>query len=454
MKNFDAIRPNHNHTPNPPVLRRRHKRLGFLVLILVLAVIGSAVFGAVKLISKTNKIFTNQKSNIVERVGRLFIGSDRELIGETEGQINVLLLGMGGPGHDGPFLTDTIIVAQINPQTKNVVLVSIPRDFVIQLNGLGFRKVNAAYAFAETADEGTGGLAAIDAAERITGLAIPYYAAVDFSGFVKAVDHLGGIDVEIDRTFTDASYPDSNRGFLAPITFTKGWEHMNGERALQFARSRKGNNGEGSDFARSERQKKIILAVKERVIKLNLTDLRTANNLLSDFTESFRTNLELHELVRLADLTKDIPADNVSSLSLEPDGNLICQGLIEDYENRVYVIQPCQGKTLKDIHTLLAETPALPALTKEQAVIEIQNSTGNNTALQAIAGLQNLRLDLKILSYKSRTPYERTIIYDNSLGKKPETRQFLQENFNFTFADLPYTNSTADFVIILGKDAL
>ncbi len=428
--------------------------------------------------SKTNQIFTN-KQNIFVRVGRLLVSDDKPLKGEEAGQVNILLLGMGGPGHEGPNLTDTMMVASINTNTKEVVFVSIPRDFLVQVPKRGFTKINAAYAYAEMDEERTGGAAAITAAEKVTGLTIPYYAAVDFKGFVKAVDHVGGLDITIDRTFTDSSYPNYNYGYLPPVTFTKGQEHMNGERALIFARSRKGTNGEGSDFARSERQKKIMVAFKDQVMKLNLSDLGTINNLLGDFTENFRTNMEPFELKRLSDIGKGIVGDNVYSLSLDPNNVTICDGLINlntggpaaplpeptldeegneipaapiEPNSRIYVVQPCEGKTLADINNHLMNSIGAAKLQTEDAVIEIQNTTGKSYVVERWRELADLGLNLKFTN--SKTPIERTILYDNSGGAMPKTLDYLKSNYTIETSDLPYTSSTADFVIILGTDAL
>lgn len=449
MKSFDAI----NAPPQPagsfkPKRQRRWLKYSIAAIILLLLI----TYGGERLLSKTNQIFANKK-NVFVRFGKLIVGSDQQLIGEDQGQINVLLLGIGGIGHEGPLLTDTMIVASLNPKTSELILTSIPRDFVIGTPSGGFEKINAAYAYAEQARAGGGGAVVIAVAEKVTGFKIPYYAVVDFNGFKTAVDHVGGVDVTIDRTFRDAEYPDYKEGYLPPLTFTKGVEHMNGERALQFARSRHGNNGEGSDFARSERQKKIILALKEKVVKLNLTDLRTINNLLSDFTQNFRTNLEPYEIKRFAELGKNISPNHVYSLSLAPQGDLICAGLIDDYTVKAYVVQPCEGKTLADIHQYLSNLSLAAKLKKEDAIIEIQNSTGKAYVLDSWRALSTAGLDVNIVAFKGRTPYDRTIIYNNS-NSKPNTIGYLKDNFNFTLADVPYANSSADIVIILGKDAL
>ena len=471
---------------------RRWKWLLGLALILALG------FSAYHFIwARANKIFTND-GNIFTRVGRLIVGSDKPLQGEEQGQINILLMGIGGAGHDGAHLTDTMIVASFNLKTSEVVLISIPRDFAYTIPVIGFNKVNAAYAYAFMDDERTAGDAAIAAAEEITGLDIPYFAVIDFVGFVNAVDNVGGLDIEIANTFTDATfpndYPQDTRGYLSPITFTKGPAHLDGRTALIFARSRhSGDAEEGSDFARSERQKKTLTAFKDQVLALNLGNLSTINNLLSDFTENFRTNLEPYEMKRLLDLSEKINEENSFSFSLEPDGILLCSALVDARTGKVppkvepvvvdtetpgssdpapsdegateeeaapeillsYVVLPCSGKDLTDLHDFIIQAPLIAKLTKEGAVLEAQNSVGvTGLAAKTFGSLPDLGLTVNYLTFKGKVPYEETVLYDNSHGGKPHTLEYLKSHFQFIVSDVNYPSSSADFVIILGKDSL
>jgi len=115
------------------------------------------------------------------------------------------------------------------------------------------------------------------------------------------------VDIKIDRTFTDYQYPDSGTGYLPPQTFTAGWEHMDGARALIFARSRHAA-ARSSDFARSTRQQKVIQAFKDKTLNLNLiTDSGKINSLLGTFADHFHTNIpgEIYHLYSLIK-TKDI----------------------------------------------------------------------------------------------------------------------------------------------------
>ena len=204
-------------------------------------------------------------------------------------KVNILLLGIGGGNHDGPLLTDTIIFANIDPENSKVNLISVPRDFwVPELRA----KVNTAYASGESKRQGGGLLLSKAVVGKILGQEIDYAVRVDFNGFIKAVDMVGGLDVTVDRTFDDAEYPLSgkeqdNCGFEGEefekrataeaqleafpcryenLHFDKGAQHMDGATALKFVRSRHGNNGEGSDFARSKRQEKVILAFRDKVL--------------------------------------------------------------------------------------------------------------------------------------------------------------------------------------------
>jgi LCP family protein required for cell wall assembly len=531
MPNFDGVKYNNEQLGayQPPKRMRKLKK--FAIFILLAAIIGSVAWAGFGVLSKTNKIFTNKKS-IFTRIGGLFISNDKPLQGEESGTVNILLLGIGGEGHDGAYLTDTMIVASIKLDTKEVVLTSIPRDWVMPIPNHGINKINAVYAYAlqdNPNDPDAPGKAAIAAAEKVTGFTIPYYAVVDFKGFVAAVDHVGGVDVTVDRTFSDATFPNDfpydTKGYLSPVTFTKGPAHFAGREALIFARSRHSSNSEeASDFARSERQKKILLSLKEKLLGLNIGNLNTLNSLISDFSDNFRTNLEAYELLHLTKIAKDISGDNVYSLSLEPQGTLICDTTIDQLTGKpyihpveptpvetptptpsptssttttkknststtqktttptptpapkptptpspaptptptstlptqipMYIVEPCAGKTLTDINIFLVNYWDTARLSKEGATIEIQNSTGKTVALTSYKQLANRDLKVSFVTFPGKAPFERSIIYDNSKGSKPKTLQYLKNNFTLTQADVAFPNSQADFVIVVGNDAL
>lgn len=250
----------------------------------------------------------------------------------TDNRINILLLGIGGGSHEGPNLTDTIILASLDPKANKVTLVSIPRDLWFpDIN----QKINAAYQIGLSSKKPGGGLIRAKAAVgKITGQNIDYAVRLDFSGFVKAVDELGGLDINVDNTFDDYQYPidgkendtcghtqeelqslatDSAEQAVNDfqcrymhIHFDKGMQHMNGEMALEFVRSRHGTSGEDSDFARSKRQEKVISAFKNKVLSaqtlVNPGKLISLYNILSGSIDTdINMQTELDDFIRLAE---------------------------------------------------------------------------------------------------------------------------------------------------------
>lgn len=191
------------------------------------------------------------------------------------GITNVLFLGMGGEGHDGALLTDTIILFSLNLKTNSVVMLSIPRDIWVPSIEA---KINSAYMFGENQELGGGYAVIEDAVYEIIDMPIHYIISIDFASFEEIVDTLGGVDLIIDRSFTDEWYPLAGkendlcngdpeyRCRYETISFSSGNQHMDGVTALKFSRSRHADGDEGTDFARSQRQQKIITAIKEKLL--------------------------------------------------------------------------------------------------------------------------------------------------------------------------------------------
>lgn len=212
-----------------------------------------------------------------------------------DGSVNILLLGKGGGTHDGPDLTDTIILANINPDKNKVTMVSIPRDLYLTSTK---SKINKVYADGQQNNE-KGILLSRAAVNSLTGVQPDYAVVIDFSGFEKLIDLLGGIDVKVENTLDDYAYPvegkedelcdhteDGIASFSAQIATAsatefdifpcrfqhlhvdEGVQPMDGKTALQFVRSRHALGQEGSDFARSKRQQNVINAIRDKVLSL------------------------------------------------------------------------------------------------------------------------------------------------------------------------------------------
>lgn len=185
-----------------------------------------------------------------------------------DGRVNLLILGKAGKGYSAPDLTDTLIFASVSLENPKIVLVSIPRDIWIpEIRA----KINSAFYWG-------GFTLAKSTVEGILGQPINYLAVLDFSSFKETVDAVGGIDVNVERSFTDEKYPlagrendlcDGDKEYKCryeTLRFTQGKQFMDGETALKFVRSRNGDNNENTDLAREARQQKAISAIKTKVL--------------------------------------------------------------------------------------------------------------------------------------------------------------------------------------------
>ena len=151
--------------------------------------------------------------------------------------------------------SDTNIVARVDPTTGTLTMISIPRDTAIMLEGYGTQKFNAAYSY-----EGVPG--AIKAAEGLLGVKISHYVVIDFDGLIYLVDGLGGVDVDVPVTIDD---PDAG-----PVVVPAGMQHLDGQAALTFARSRAYATG---DFQRATNQRLLISALLDKCMNLSVTEL-------------------------------------------------------------------------------------------------------------------------------------------------------------------------------------
>jgi len=438
--------------------KKRHWLLKSFVGVVMLAILVLGGILATKAMNLSDKIFVGQKYSFFQKIQFAIRGAfgGETLIGEDLGQVNILLLGIGGEGHDGPYLTDTMIVAQIRPDIGQATLTSLPRDYLVELPGnLGYRKINAAFAegYNLHKDYSEAGKWATQTAEKVTGLKLPYFAVIDFKGFEKAIDLLGGVDVNVDRTFTDYQFPDSGIGYLPPVTFQQGPLHLNGEKALQFARSRHGNNGEGSDFARSLRQEKVINAFKTKAFELNLiTDSGKINGLLGTFADHFHTNINPAEIFRLYNLTREKNIKKFLSSSLDETTGLVCPKILED--NGAWVLVPCPGKTADDIQNFFKNSFVIGKLKEENPVIWLGTSTDDKTEFaKAYKTIKGAGLTVWEVGY-SQGPITENLVYQ--VNPKPASAEFIKNEVHAVEVTTPppgikIDKDKVDIIVILGQ---
>lgn len=329
----------------PDIITPRPTWKKIIAIFAILTVIGGLVFSSSIVFSDASLVRNLAKLNLFGQLGRLISSQDRQLIGESQDRINLLLIGIGGKNHEGGTLADTIIVASIKPSTKQVALMSIPRDLSVPTRSGSWIKVNAVHAYAEKDRPGSGGDAMRQTLSSVLGIDIPYYATVDFDGFEKLIDEFGGVDIEVERDLIDYQYPVRGREDAYPyesryetLSINKGLQHMDGELALKYTRSRHALGAEGSDFARSKRQQKIITALKGKIVSFNtLVNPNLINGLLETYHENVETNLALWEILLLGQLGKDVDMSQLINYGLT-DGP---QGLLHaEIRNGAYVLIP------------------------------------------------------------------------------------------------------------------
>lgn len=397
---------------------------------------------------------------------RSLIGSsDKELKGERDGRINILVLGVGGEGHDGANLTDTIILVSVNPKTKQVGLLGIPRDLLAPIPGYGYRRINNAYAFAEEVRRGTGGALAKKVVSNVFGLDVNYFITIDFNGFKQMIDDLGGVTVEVEKSFTDHYYPTED--FKTQIiSFKAGRQSMDGVSALAYARSRHGNNGEGSDFARSKRQQNLIMAVRDKSLSLGvIANPAKLLRVYQTFSNHISTDFESWEVLRLANMLKDIRQEKVARKTLEsaPYGPLV-PAMIEG----AFVLLPESGSwdEIRSIAQNIFSSANQPEQKKKKITIELQNGTvvpGYAAGIAEILRREGYQVT-KIENAKLRD-YEKTVIYEN--GGQKEYQEDLVNLRGLLGANVSLSplreaqedagakeQKNADFLIILGTLSL
>jgi LCP family protein required for cell wall assembly len=328
-----------------------------------------------------------QPEGLFQKFAHFVFSKELSLQGENNDRINILLLGIGGEGHDGPNLSDTIMIASIKPSTKQLALTSIPRDLLVDIPGHGQNKINAANAFGEGDKPHWGGALATDVVNKTFGIDVPYYIRIDFAAFKEIIDTVGGVTVNVETSFTDPLYPTNNFGYKT-VAFSKGITRMDGNTALEFARSRHGSNGEGSDFARAKRQQKVILAMKEKVLAGGaLSNPLQIKSIMDSLDKHMTTNMNFAELLTLLKIGRQLDTTHIQTVTLDTSEKGFLQSGTSD--EGAFILEPKTGN-FDGIHDAIAgifnnatiqtnDTPLQAPITKISASstesIEVQNGT-------------------------------------------------------------------------------
>jgi len=289
-------------------------------LVGVTTVIGIAIFFIIRAATVAGTVTATsvpqQPTSIFYGAAGGALGAESLVINPWSGdeRFTVLLMGKDKrPGEFGSaFLTDSMMLISLDPQTKRVGILSLPRDLQVEIpeGNYGVQPINTAYRLGELDGPGGGPRLAMITVQYNFGIAVNDYLVVDFETFIRIIDEIGGINVEVKKTIDDPEYPDMNYGY-DPFYLEAGWHLLDGETALKFARSRH----QTDDIDRAARQQQVLYAVRDKIISANMLPELAAKAypLYAELKNGIDTSLSLDQMLELAWYVKDIDRHNIVS---------------------------------------------------------------------------------------------------------------------------------------------
>ena len=258
---------------------------------------------------------------------------------------------------------------------------------------------------------------------------IHYHGVVTFQGFMEFIDEIGGITVDVPVAFADPLYPTDVEGKTFSVSFEQGPQIMDGETALIYARSRHGNNFEGSDFARSRRQQLILQGMKDKVFKFStLLSPQKLTAIFDLLGSSVETNMSIWQAIKIANMVKETDEDKIYRIVLDdmPD-SILEPGFTEE---GAWILQPKDGnfETLARQFNNIFDTGKIK---EEYARVEVLNGTETGgLAYWTASFLEKLGYNIFTYGNAPSQDYQRTVIYDLTDGQKKASLKNLKEELN------------------------
>lgn len=433
----------------------------FLVLIIAGAVISAALFFMTvrDVVAQANLPFT-------ERIVRTRSSSDAPLptpvyrapsvplLKEQQEPINILLLGIDQRDNDpGPYRTDTMILVSIDLADESISMLSIPRDLWCSIPGYGENRINMAHFIGDHRDYPGGGVAlAKKTVWYALGVPVHYYVRINFSGFERAVDAIGGLEIDVKQAIHDETYPDGNYGTMV-VDIAAGLQTMDGATALQFARSRHGS----SDFDRMARQQQVILAARDKATRMNFP-LSAIPRLVEILGDTVQTDLTLEEILTLAEAVQEI------------DGGAIKTGIIDDSmtttvitATKAMVEVPDWSQVQALVDELFPATSPTPVptapissdqLADEDARVGLQNGTlSAGLARETATALRDEGFAIVSYGNADRFDFQKSLLI--VYADKPYTQEALAARLNIRPENIIQRlgeSAELDLAVILGRD--
>ncbi|HXA28471.1 MAG TPA: LCP family protein [Candidatus Angelobacter sp.] len=400
-------------------------------------------------------------------------------------RVTIALYGYGGDGHDGAYLSDSIMVLSIQPQQTGppqVAEISVPRDWYVPIDlGNGHQytgRINEAYSDGQTntypnradaykGDQGGGALANATL-DKLLGIHIDHFVGIDFHAFQYAVDAVGGIDVVVPHTFTDYQYPhgecDTGDCSYMTVHFNAGPQHMDGATALIFSRSRhSSDNGEGTDFARSRRQQLVIQALKQKVVSVN--GIAKLPDVLGALGGHVITDLGIGDAKSLYSLVKDVDPSTITRISID-DTNFLYECGYPTNCGAAYLF--AHDTTYVSVQRFIANVFPSPAALAEKAPVTVVDASGRGAGASGrwSALLGQVRLSAKDGGTRAVSQTTHVVVTGGGNGAA-QTAQYLATLFGVPVetataasgvaavspsASAPAAAAPAGVTVILGAD--
>ncbi len=362
--------------------------------------------------------------------------------------VNFLLIG-SDLRNGNSFRTDTLVLAILWPQEGQASLISIPRDLWIYIPTIGMQRVNTAYEYGNMDDYAGGGAGLLkDAIAYNLGIRIDHTALVDFSGFSRIINTLGGVDVPVACPYTDwrlidPSYDPTNPNNWQKYTVQSGTIHMDGDLALWYARSRQASN----DFDRSRRQQEVLRAIFSQALQTNI--LTRIPQLYSDLSSTVTTDLNLADILKLALYAPKLTNANIRSYYIRPP--YVTAWVTPGGADVLLPNQPSLQQYLVEATTL-----STSATQRQKVAVEVQNGTPYNGWATLASSRLNYAGYATTISNTDRQNYTHSVLIDYTSSQDANARNTILTSLGLTDSaavlSAPKPNSATQYRLIIGYD--
>ena len=409
--------------------RTRAKRIGLGVLAAVLVAVAASaigVFAYAKHLERTMQGTITQQGKLD---GVLTKAKPME-------PFNILILGADYRQGDSAYRTDSMMVAHVDPKEKKVWLLSIPRDTRVELPGHGAIKINGAHYY-----DGPEG--AIAATEKLTGLKINHYLEANFEGFVKAVDALGGVWINVPVTIDDAE-ADHSKGDIAK-RIDAGYQLLDGPHALTFMRAR--HQFADQDFTRMKNQQIFFKALADQVSKID--NIAKLPSVVSAVAPYISTDMSLVDMIRLAQALKGAGSENLYTATAK--GVWRSPFIYVDEDNLTKLVSRIKaGEPFAKSKTASATvSPRKPS----DVTVTVRNGSGKSgVANQAATILKAKDFTINDVGNADQSVYDKTlIIYKSDMAAANMVAKYLPPGTSIVASRGMYTYP-GKILVVIGKD--